>query len=141
MTESPTWQNTLTDKIRGFGSISDFAAICHKLGYPYMCWNDRIYSVSKQTNIVKWVDTNLLMEDVGKNYMPTIEDTIVLACSIKGVPAMVRYDVECTKDQYNEGEHYEMAKTMAEEEGYEAPFICFDRLCIPRHSVPLLVHR
>ncbi len=123
-----TWKTTLHDSVRGFGGISDLAATCHKLGYPYMCWNGRIYFVSKQERgTVKWVDTNLLAEDVGKNYTPTIKDFVVLACAVSsGEPTMVCYDVEYTRDQYNEGEHYEMAKTMAEEEGYEAPFVCFD---------------
>ncbi len=123
-----TWKTTLHDSVSGVGSISDFAETCHKLNYPYMCWNDRIYSVSKQEDgTIEWVYTNLLAEDVGYNYTPTTKSLIVLACTMSsGEPAMICYDVEYTADQYNEGEHYEMAKTMAEEDGYEAPFVCFD---------------
>ena len=54
-------------------------------------------------------------------------DTIVVACkAYDGSPAMVVYAVECTEQDREDGEHYEMAKKMAMKDRYAGPWICFD---------------
>lgn len=34
--------------------------------------------------------------------------------------------VKCSQDQYDVGEHYDMAENHAREEGYEGPMVVFD---------------
>jgi len=71
-----TWKNTLHDSVRGGGSISDLAHICEKLGYPYMCWNDRIYAVTASTastGNTKWLTwnyTDITIDQVDANSKP-----------------------------------------------------------------------
>ena len=51
----------------------------------------------------------------------------IVACrNSNGEPDLFFVKVDCTSDQYNNGEHYDAAKKQAELEGYEAPFVAFD---------------
>jgi len=61
---------------------------------------------------------------------PSATDTmyvIVLATDAAGSPAFHTCMLEVTREQYNAGEHYEMAKENAAFNGYEEPMIAFDR--------------
>lgn len=52
---------------------------------------------------------------------------IAVACRNAGGSAdMPVFDVKVSQDQYDLGEHYDMAEVLAEKGGYEAPFVCFD---------------
>jgi hypothetical protein len=52
---------------------------------------------------------------------------IIVACSnSKGSGDMFVCEVNASEDQVNNGDHYDMAKNLAEDSGYEAPFVCFD---------------
>ncbi|WP_205191210.1 hypothetical protein [Burkholderia sp. LMG 13014] len=51
----------------------------------------------------------------------------VLATNAEGSPDLYLIFVEATDLQYNEGQHYDMALARAEDKGYRAPMIAFDR--------------
>lgn len=55
---------------------------------------------------------------------------VAVACiDSNGSSTMVGYDVECTREQYDDGEHFDMAIELAENDGYtgvSGQFICFD---------------
>jgi hypothetical protein len=51
---------------------------------------------------------------------------VVLATNSEGSPEFCTCTVNVTSAQYDEGEHYDLAKEKAEAEGYEAPMIAFD---------------
>jgi hypothetical protein len=40
--------------------------------------------------------------------------------------AMPIFTVTVTPDEYDTGGHYEKAEALADAEGYEAPFVCYD---------------
>lgn len=50
---------------------------------------------------------------------------IVAAVNASGEPDFFFCKVECSKEQYDNGEHYEAAEELAEEEGYE-PKLAYD---------------
>lgn len=120
----PTWKNTLRTDESG-KSMNVMAEFCFSLGYDYMLWNDRIYKVFFEHPRVIWADTNMTIADIPDI---TIKETVVVAaCSdSNGSPVMLVYKVEVTEEQYDLGEHYDMATAMADNEGYEGPFVCFD---------------
>jgi hypothetical protein len=51
----------------------------------------------------------------------------VLATNAEGSPDLYLTFVEATELQYNEGQHYDMALALGEDEGYRAPLIAFDQ--------------
>jgi len=52
---------------------------------------------------------------------------VVLATNANGEAEFYRTTVEVTEDEYDLGMHYDKAQGIAEAEGYEAPFMCFDQ--------------
>lgn len=53
----------------------------------------------------------------------------VVACTnANGGPDLYFVKVKCKQSEYDEGEHYEMAKESAKLEGYEGPFVVFDEI-------------
>ncbi len=53
--------------------------------------------------------------------------SIIIACKASdGYPVLISYDIVYTKEQETNGIHYNMAVSMAENDGYTAPFVCFD---------------
>lgn len=51
----------------------------------------------------------------------------VLACrNSEGAPDLFPAIVDCTQEQYDNGEHYEAVESSASEAGYEEPYLCFD---------------
>lgn len=51
----------------------------------------------------------------------------VVAChSSSGTPELIPTIVECNVEEYHNGDHYEMAKIYAKEQGYEFPMVVFD---------------
>lgn len=53
---------------------------------------------------------------------------VVVACTAQppGVPDFFATVVECFKDEYQDGQHYAIAKERARDESYEGPFVAFD---------------
>jgi len=52
---------------------------------------------------------------------------IALACrNASGEPDMPVFTVAVTQSEYDEGIHYDKAEAMAQDAGYEGPFIGFD---------------
>ena len=52
---------------------------------------------------------------------------VAVACfDASGIPAFYVTEVDVTSSQYDEGVHYELARTEAEEDGYSGPFVCYD---------------
>ena len=52
---------------------------------------------------------------------------VAVACiNASGVADMPVFEVCLTQHEYELGNHYEIAEKIAEEEGYEGPFVCFD---------------
>jgi len=57
----------------------------------------------------------------------TIEMKITVACrNASGMPDMPVFTVAITRKKCELGSHYDKAEALAEDAGYEAPFICFD---------------
>jgi len=57
----------------------------------------------------------------------TIEMKIAMACrNASGIPDMPVFTVVATRKECGLGVHYDKAEALAEDAGYEAPFICFD---------------
>lgn len=55
------------------------------------------------------------------------KEIVAVACTASdGSPAVPFYEVEVTQDQYDLGEHYDMAIEQAMEARYERPFVPFD---------------
>lgn len=51
----------------------------------------------------------------------------VVACGYAGDgPGFVPVRIRCTRDQYDNGDHYEAAKAVAREADAEGPFVVFD---------------
>jgi hypothetical protein len=50
----------------------------------------------------------------------------IVCHNANGQPDLVRCRVRATREQYQDGQHYEAAKNWAKENGYEGPFIVFD---------------
>ncbi len=122
--KKPTWKNTLHNYNRKFGDINDIAATTLDIGYPYFCWNDRIYLVSEDMHSTTWIETNRTIDDIRE---PVRTMDIVLACtSAEGTSVLAIFEVECTEVEIDNGEHYQKAKTMARNEKYEGPFVYFD---------------
>lgn len=51
---------------------------------------------------------------------------LVSCLNANGSADMFACEVDATEDQYKLGEHYELAIGMAEQNGYEQPFLCYD---------------
>lgn len=52
---------------------------------------------------------------------------IAVACrNASGMPDMPVFTVAVTESEYDLGIHYDKAEELAEEAGYERPFVCFD---------------
>lgn len=52
---------------------------------------------------------------------------MLVACvNANGEPDLARLTVLATDHEQEHGEHYEKARSMAQEDGYEPPFICYD---------------
>lgn len=49
----------------------------------------------------------------------------VMGSNAGGEPDVIRFEIECTQDQYDDGAHYEMAKQLASDQGFE-PAMAFD---------------
>jgi len=57
----------------------------------------------------------------------TIEMKIAVACrNASGMADMPVFTVSVARKEYESGVHYDKAEELAEDAGYEAPFICFD---------------
>ena len=55
------------------------------------------------------------------------KEIVAIACtSADGSPAVPFFEVEVTEEQYDLGEHYDIAIDKAMDERYERPFVCFD---------------
>jgi len=123
--QQPTWKNTLHHAGLERHSIDTFAATAIALGYAYILWNDRVYSAVFDRPNVEITDTGLTIDD-----LPVVKtrESIVIACyghSCK--PTLQVFEVNVTSEEQDSGEHYEIAKKMARDEGYAAPFVCFDK--------------
>jgi hypothetical protein len=59
------------------------------------------------------------------NKMKKIKVT-VLCTNSEGSPEFHWVSLDVTQTQYDNGDHYEIAKAAAESEGYEGPMIAFD---------------
>ncbi|MCL1960604.1 MAG: hypothetical protein FWG56_02220 [Desulfovibrionaceae bacterium] len=56
-----------------------------------------------------------------------IEMRIAIACvNASGTSDLPIFTVKATQEEYDLGIHYDKAETLAEEAGYEKPFVCFD---------------
>ena len=54
-------------------------------------------------------------------------EVVAVACrNGNGESDIVVLTVLVSKSGYIDGEHYDLAKEKAKEEGYEGPFVCFD---------------
>ncbi|ABM41631.1 hypothetical protein QYG06_10095 [Xanthomonas euvesicatoria] len=52
---------------------------------------------------------------------------VMVACvNASGMPDMPVFIVSATQEEYDLGVHYDKAEALAEESGYEGPFVCFD---------------
>lgn len=52
---------------------------------------------------------------------------VAVACTnANGEADLAIIDVKVTPEAYDLGEHYDLATEEAKEQGYEAPFVCFD---------------
>ncbi len=51
---------------------------------------------------------------------------LVLCTNSRGWPDSVIYEVDASEKQISDGDHYAMAKDMAQDDDYEAPFVLFD---------------
>ena len=51
---------------------------------------------------------------------------IVAGTNANGEPDLFFLRMHCTLEEYNEGEHYEEARRIADIEGYKPPFVPFD---------------
>lgn len=59
--------------------------------------------------------------------MKTLERYVTVVCtSASGEPTLYMATVQVTEEQYQDGDHYDLAKEIAAENGYEAPMIAFD---------------
>lgn len=60
--------------------------------------------------------------------MQTIHAYVAVACTnSSGEADMPVFDFTLLERDYQLGVHYDMAKDMAAEDGYESPFVCFDQ--------------
>jgi hypothetical protein len=55
-----------------------------------------------------------------------MERKMVVACHGFEGPTLFFVKVEATKEQVDEGLHYEAAEKEAKEQNYDGPFVCFD---------------
>ncbi len=118
------WKNILQLKTPDIGSLEGLADIAFRLGYDFVLWNDRIYKVFFEHPIVITNDTGLTIDDI--NDVIETQNVVVACRAADGCPVLVVFEVEYTEAEYNLGVHYDKAIELAEEDGYEAPFICFD---------------
>lgn len=51
---------------------------------------------------------------------------MVAATNANGEPDIYFCKVTCTEDELDSGDHYDMAKRHAEDEGYDRPMVAFD---------------
>jgi len=66
---TPTWKNILYSNHSRYASLHAAAKTAHKIGYDYLCWNDRIYHVYFN-NTIRLDDTRLTAEDINAITMP-----------------------------------------------------------------------
>ncbi|MFM0369071.1 hypothetical protein [Paraburkholderia aspalathi] len=59
--------------------------------------------------------------------MPRRIRMAVLAATTQGAPDFYLAFVAVTNEQYNIGDHYDLARAHAEDEGYQYPMIAFDQ--------------
>jgi hypothetical protein len=57
---------------------------------------------------------------------------VVASFNASGEPDFYFCKIECTEQQYNNGEHYERAEKAASENGYEGPMVAFDQKDPPK---------
>jgi hypothetical protein len=57
-TKTPTWQNTV-QRFSALGHITEHAETALELGYPFILWNHRVYSVFQDE------DGNVCADDMG----------------------------------------------------------------------------
>ncbi len=120
----PTWKNTMHDHHRSTKGMEELAKFCYSFGYTFILWNDRIYKVFLEQCVVTWAATGLTIDDMEEI---TFTAPVVIACrAADGCPVLVKFDVSYTNEEMKEGDHYDKAIELAEDDGYEAPFICFD---------------
>jgi hypothetical protein len=63
----------------------------------------------------------------GNHVMNTVKHKVAVACTnANGEADLFVTTVEVTTEQIALGEHYDIAESKADEEGYSKPFICFD---------------
>lgn len=55
-----------------------------------------------------------------------LEINCIVACHGRDGPALYKTTVCCTPDEYESGDHYEVAKRFAEEDDFDGPFVVFD---------------
>ena len=60
---------------------------------------------------------------------------IVAGTNANGEPDLYFCIVNCTIDQGHNGNHYDTAKEMAEDNGYEGPFVAFDERDSAGHAM------
>jgi hypothetical protein len=61
---------------------------------------------------------------------------VVSACmSCEGTPTFMLYEVEVTRDEYDNGVHYSLVEAHLADDGYEEPYVHFDE----RESPPFLL--
>lgn len=51
---------------------------------------------------------------------------IVAGTNGQGEPDFFFLKISCSQEQYDNGDHYAEAKSIARESGYEGPFVAFD---------------
>jgi len=66
MNNEITWKNTLHSGNKAILKwyMKSFAELAVEIGYPYMVWNGRVYSVTQGDAYIEIADTGLLEEDL-----------------------------------------------------------------------------
>lgn len=60
------------------------------------------------------------------NNKAEVKQKVIVVCrSCIGEPDIVTVSVECSSDEYDTNRHYSMAEEIAENMGYQGPFLCF----------------
>jgi len=120
----PNWKNTIHNNGDIRHSIKDLAGFCYSVGYDFILWNDRIYEVFFNHHAVKWVDTGLTIHDMPEPVPST--EKVVVACYLRTEPVMIAYNIACTSEERDNGDHYVQAIVLAEAEGCIGNFVCYD---------------
>jgi hypothetical protein len=73
-------------------------------------------------------------------FMPNLKlKMVVAATNANGEPDLFFCKVICSKEQYEEGDHYDAAKDQAKLEGYESEMVAFDENDPPKSLFELFV--